>query len=216
VLVCWSIKGGVGTSVTAAALAIAAAARHPDRGALLVDAAGDQPALFGEPAPLGPGLAEWLGAGPDVSGDALALLEAPVGRCVAVVPRGRGPLRADRAATLVRQLEDESRPVVVDIGTGADAALGRELATAATTSLLVVRACPLVLPLLAELPVSPSGVIVVRHRRRTVTWQEIAEASGTTVVAELEVDPAVAAAVDAGLAHRALPRRFLRVLDGVR
>ena len=100
--------------------------------------------------------------------------------------------------------------MVVDIGNGADAALGRELATAATTSLLVVRACPLVLPRWAELPVSPSGVIVVRHRRRTVTWQEIAEASGSTVVAELEVDPAVAAAVDAGLARRALPRRFLR------
>jgi hypothetical protein len=59
-------------------------------------------------------------------------------------------------------------------------------------------------------------VIVVRHRRRTVRWPEIAEASGAPVVAELEIDPAVAAAVDAGLAHRPLPRRYLRVLDGIR
>jgi hypothetical protein len=35
-------------------------------------------------------------------------------------------------------------------------------------------------------------------------------------VAELEVDPAVAAAVDAGLRRRPLPRRFVRALDGLR
>jgi hypothetical protein len=49
-----------------------------------------------------------------------------------------------------------------------------------------------------------------------VSWQDLADAAGAPVVAELEIDPAVAAAMDAGLDRRPLPRSFLRVLDGLR
>ena len=76
-------------------------------------------------------------------------------RCVAVVPRGRGPLRAGPRCG---PRPPARRRVPARGGRhrgGADAALGRELAAAATTSLLVVRACPLVLPRLARAPGEP-------------------------------------------------------------
>src|SRR5438105_1160177 len=71
---CWSVKGGSGTTVVSAALALSVAAAGTD--ALLADLAGDVPAALGIPEPDGPGLADWLGAGPDVPGDALGHLEA--------------------------------------------------------------------------------------------------------------------------------------------
>ena len=46
---CWSVKGGSGTTVVAAALALSLARR--DEGALLVDLAGDVPAALGCPEP---------------------------------------------------------------------------------------------------------------------------------------------------------------------
>ena len=91
-----------------------------------------------------------------------------------------------------------------------------QLAVGAERSLLVARACPMALRRLEQLPTLPSGVVVVRDRRRSVTWHDVAAAAGAPVVAELEVDPAVAAAVDAGLDRRSLPRAYLRVLDGLR
>lgn len=215
-VVCWAVKGGVGTSVTAAGLALATASAGPDPGALVVDVGGDQPALFGAAGPGGLGLAEWLHAGVDVPGDALSRLEISAAPGVGIVPRGHGPLPSERSPALEEQLAAEARPVVVDLATDAGTELGRGLIEAADRSYLVVRACPLALPGLAELPAEPTGVIVVRHRRRTVRWQDIADASGAPVVAEPEIDPAVAAAVDAGLAARSLPRRFLRVLGDLR
>src|SRR3954447_24799627 len=56
---CWSVKGGSGTTVVSAALALAVAATGHD--ALLVDMGGDVPAALGVPEPAGPGLADWLG-----------------------------------------------------------------------------------------------------------------------------------------------------------
>lgn len=47
-VVCWLPKGGVGTSVVAAALALRAAADGTET--LLVDLAGDQPAILGNDA----------------------------------------------------------------------------------------------------------------------------------------------------------------------
>ena len=82
--------------------------------------------------------------------------------------------------------------------------------------MLVLRACPVELRRVERLSVRPTEVVVVRDRRRSVTWRDLADAAGAPVVAELEIDPAVAAAVDAGLAQRPLPRAFLRVLDGIR
>lgn len=213
-LVCWSVGGGSGTSVVVAGLAVAAA--RDGASVLVVDACGDQPLIFGAPEPPGLGLAQWLGTGPDVGGDALRRLEAELAPGIALLPRGDGPLGRDRAADLVEVLQGDDRFVVVDAGLAVAGEFVEALVSAADRTLVVARACPITLRRLERLPAPPSAVVVVRDRRRSVGWHDVADASGATVVAELEVDPMVAAAVDAGLDRRTLPRSFLRVLGGVR
>lgn len=213
-LVCWSVGGGVGTSVVVAGLALAAARR--DEPALVVDLGGDQPTLFGVPDPPGLGLADWLRAAPDVPVDALARLEVELVPGVDLVPRGVGDLAADRVPALGETVDGGERFAVVDAGSVTAGGAPTVLVASASRSLLVTRACPVALRRLEHLPAVPTGIVVVRDRRRSVTWQDVVAASGVPVLAELEVDPAVAAAVDAGLNRRPLPRGFLRVLDGIR
>src|SRR4051794_41952681 len=86
---CWSVKGGSGTTVVSAALALAVAATGHD--ALLVDMGGDVPAALGVPEPAGPGLADWLGAAEGVGGGAPAPLEGDGGGSLSLLP-ARGPL----------------------------------------------------------------------------------------------------------------------------
>ncbi len=105
--------------------------------------------------------------------------------------------------------------MVIDVGQVVVDPFRRAVAGAARTSLLVTRACPLAQRRVGELPVRPTGVVVVRDHRRSVSWQSVAAACVAPVVAELDVDPAVGAAVDAGLANRPLPRSFLRALAAV-
>lgn len=83
---CWSSKGGSGTSVVAAALAIAAA-RRPN-GSLLVDLCGDQPAVLGRAEPDGPGVLDWLADGVDAPPDALGRLEIDVVPGLRLLPAG--------------------------------------------------------------------------------------------------------------------------------
>ena len=58
-IVCWSVKGGSGTTVVASTLALVHAAQS-SRGALIVDLAGDVPAVLGLAEPTGIGASEWL------------------------------------------------------------------------------------------------------------------------------------------------------------
>lgn len=100
---CWSAKGGSGTTVVAAALAIVLARRSP-AGALLVDLDGDLPAALGLPEPVRPGVAEWLAAGAEVPPDGLRRLEIDVPAAsgsVRLVPAGRAGAGAGLALDLV-------------------------------------------------------------------------------------------------------------------
>lgn len=99
---------------------------------------------------------------------------------------------------------------MVDAGTA-----GAAVAPAADRSLLVVRACPLDLAAVAAEPTIPTGVVVVRPRARSTSCADLADAAGAPVLAELDLDPAVGRAVDAGLALRPLPRSYLRALGAV-
>lgn len=213
-ITCWSVKGGVGTTVVSSALATTLARVHAlAGGALLVDLAGDVPATLGLPDPGDPGLTDWLGAGPDVAADALARLEVSVAPDLALLPRGRGAAGSrERHEVLVRLLAADPRPVVVDAGVvGADGA-ALPLVAEATRSLLVTRACYLALRRAVDLPVRPSGVVLLREPGRAITLAEVEAVVGAPVVADVPVDPSVARAVDAGvLAHR-VPRVLARPL----
>ncbi len=81
----WSVKGGAGVSVVAAALAQRCALDGPT---VLVDLAGDQPAVLGLADP-GPGVTEWLHTA-ERSAEALGRLALDVSRNWTLVPRGRG------------------------------------------------------------------------------------------------------------------------------
>ena len=212
---CWSVKGGVGTTVVASALAISRA-RVAGDDVLLVDLDGDVPAALGVDA-RGPGLADWFAAGADVPADGLARLEEPVAPGLSVLPRGNGPLDAPgRADVLAGLLAGAGRRVVVDCGVvepGRPASLA--LAATATHSLLVTRACYLALRRAQALPVRPSGVVCVSEPGRALSRLDLQRVIGAPVRAEVPVDPGIARLIDAGLLVSHFPRRLGRVLGRV-
>ena len=92
-LALWSPKGGSGTSVFAASLALVLA-RGAASGCRLADLDGDQPAIFGLGAEPELGLLDWLAAGPETPTEALDRL------AVEVAPRRRvAPARRPGSAT---------------------------------------------------------------------------------------------------------------------
>jgi MinD-like ATPase involved in chromosome partitioning or flagellar assembly len=209
---CWSAKGGAGTTVVAASLALLLARRNPG-GALFADLAGDAPAVLGLPEPTSPGLAGWLAAGRDVPADALGRLEVTtVETRLRLLPRGDGPLAAERADVLGQLLATDPRPVVADCGSGL---VGAPLAIAAgaTRSILVTRPCFLALRRALTAPLQPSEVVLLTEPGRSLTRLDVEDCVGAPVVAEVAVDPAVARAVDAGLLATRLPRSFARDLS---
>lgn len=222
VVSCWSTKGGAGTTVVAAAIALLLARRHG--AALFVDVAGDGPAVLGLPEPTGPGVADWLAVGAEVAPDGLTRLERAVTDGLGLLPRGGGQLaRPDRAEVLAGVLAAEPRGVVVDAGClggrGAGRSVGSEdeevrriLASSAQPSLLVTRPCYLALRRAVDCPVRASGLVVVDEPGRALGAADVADVLGVPVVAEVAFDPGVARAVDAGLLASRLPRVLDRSL----
>lgn len=199
VIACWSAKGGAGTTVVASALALRIARRTPS-GVVLVDAAGDAPAVLGLPEPDGPGLAGWLRSGGSEP-------PADVAACpgLSLIPRGDGPLAADRADPLSRTLGSAGRPVVVDCGSAPEG-VAAVLAERADQSILVTRPCYLALRRFVTVPLpTPTGVIVIRQPGRVLSGDDVAAAVGARIVAEIDIDPAVARSVDAGLLATRVP-----------
>lgn len=213
VVSCWSAKGGSGTTVVAVSLALVLAARGGS-GVLLVDLAGDAPAVLGLADPGGPGLAAWAAAGAEVPADALSRLEVPVRPGLELLPRGAGALVADRLDLLGALLAADHRTVVVDCGTIAADSPAVGLAAGATTSLLVIRPCYLALRRAAAAPIRPSAAVVVAEPGRALDRADVEAVIGVPVTAEVAVEPGVARAVDAGLLASRLPRGLQRALRG--
>ncbi len=210
-IACWSAKGGSGTTVVSIALA-ACLARSSPGGALLADLGGDIPAVLGLPDPCGPGLDDWLATGDAVPADALSRLEIAGPAGLGVLCGGTGGTPAPgRAEVLAALLGADPRPVVVDCGSGLHGP-GLTLAASASTSLLVVRPCYLALRHAVQAPVRPSGIILVREAGRSLGRSDVEQVLGAPVRAELDVDPAIARAVDAGLWPVRLPRSVQRAL----
>lgn len=192
---CWSTKGGSGTTVVAAALALSSPS-------LAVDLAGDLPAVLGLPEPAGPGVLDWLSAPDDVGPDALARIELAATPQLGLLPTGHGQPRPVRWAPLARALSESERHVVVDAGRWP---VAPELLGAADRSLLVVRPCYLALRRAAAVPVRPTGVVLVVEEGRALGRRDVEQVLGVPVVAEVPVVPAVARAVDAGLLAGRVP-----------
>lgn len=214
VTVCWSPKGGSGTTVTAVGCAIAAAHQSPV-GALGIDLADDWPAVLGITAPQGASLTDWLESADRVAHDALARLEHSVSignKTLGLLtggPFGRAGHEAyvGSLARLVEQVKADGRPCFVDAAAAPGAARS-ELIANCDRSLLVVRACYLALRLVAQTKDRVDGVILLDEPGRALTEQDVSEVVGAPVVARLVVARAVARSVDSGLFGRRLPREL--------
>ncbi len=224
-LALWSPKGGVGTSVLAAAVALAVArdgrstvrpgvspagsppAADPPEGRL-VDLTGDQPAVLGLGADPELGVGDWLAAGPEAPPDALARLGVAVTSGLVLLPRGAAIAGAPAAAgtALAHALRGGSVSVVVDCGTAPDPAT-RAFAEAADTTLVVLRPCYLGLRRAVhhELLAATDGVVVVEEPGRALGTKEVTEVLDLPVVAEVPLKHEVARAVDAGVLVTRMP-----------
>jgi MinD-like ATPase involved in chromosome partitioning or flagellar assembly len=212
VIACWSVKGGSGTSVVAASLALILAERSQPPGALLVDLAGDSAAVLGLAEPV-TGVREWLAAGDTAPADSLARLEVDAAPNLRLLPAGllAPPTTAARGEVLAALLGDDPRPIVIDAGVlSGEVAL--TVAASATVSLLVVRPCYLALRRAVSAPLRPSGVVLVGEVGRALGRADVEAVLGVPVRAEVMIDPAVARAVDAGVLASRLPKPLARAL----
>jgi MinD-like ATPase involved in chromosome partitioning or flagellar assembly len=207
---CWSVKGGSGTTVVAAALALVLAESSPE-GVVLVDAAGDLPNVLGLEDPEGPGLADWLAAD-QATAEALDRLLVDVGPGLHLLPWLGGPPPGPGAAErLLEALARERRRVVVDCGSGGGA-FALDVAAAATVSLLVLRPCYVGLRRALAAPIRPSGVVLVSEPGRSLRRADVEDVLGVPVRVEVPWHEGVARAVDAGLLTRGLPKPLARAL----
>ncbi|MEZ5274570.1 MAG: cellulose synthase operon protein YhjQ/BcsQ [Ilumatobacteraceae bacterium] len=211
-LILCSAKGGSGTTVVAASLALLHAQRGP---CLLVDLAGDLPAALGIAEPPGPGVHDWLSSS---VADAASLLRLAVEVTdgLRLIPCGSVPASADaqrvpaeRWDTLGMVLSTAHAMVVVDAGTGGP---HPALLPRAERTLLVTRSCYLSLRRVARLGFAPSGAVLVQEPGRALRRADVEHALGTPVVAEVPWDPAVARMVDAGILASRLPTSISRPL----
>jgi hypothetical protein len=112
---------------------------------------------------------------------------------------------------LAALLDTDPRVVVADCGTLPEGAAAT-VAASAERGVLVTRPCFLALRRAARAAVRPTEAILVAEPGRSLTRRDLEAALGVPVVAVVEVDPAVARAVDAGLLSSRLPRGLGREL----
>ena len=215
----WSVKGGVGTSVVAAATAVRLASE--DRETTLVDLTGDQPALLGMiagAAPSEPGIGDWVAAGDGVAADAIGRLLEDVAPGLRLLRDGTQPALVDQTADgenqrsrLVLALEMLARigPVVVDAGLD-PFELRTDLA-ASHRPVCVLRSCYLALNRAQRTSGPYDWVVLVEEPGRALRVRDVAAAVGASSVKRVAWDPRVARSVDAGTIVSMLPpplRRF--------
>jgi MinD-like ATPase involved in chromosome partitioning or flagellar assembly len=202
--VCWSAKGGSGTTVVAASLALVLSRSRPT---VLVDLAGDVPAALGLAEPTGPGISDWLSS---AAADAASLerLAVDAGDGLSIVHGGSDVTVAPaRWSHLVEVLVATRWSVVIDAGLGpTPTPLHRD------GSLLVTRPCFLSIRRATSIGGAPSAVVLVDEPGRALSRDDIERAVGAPVVARVPWDPAVARAVDAGLLRSRLPRSIAHPL----
>lgn len=222
VIICWAAKGGSGTTVLASALALR------DRGpTLLVDLDGEVPRVLGLAEPDRPGVSEW--AASDAPASHLDDLLIPIRDGRSLLPwRVGGPTEhalrdvdRGRLRDLGEWLRRRGQPcdaggraggsrVIVDAGTGEPPP---QLLAAADQVLLVTRRCYLALGRTRRVESRITGVVVVDEPWRGLSSRDVEASVGAPVVATVDLDPAVARAVDAGLLMQRLPSGYSRRLE---
>ena len=209
-IVCWSVKGGSGTTVVASTLALVHAEKSP-RGALIVDLAGDVPAVLGLAEPSGIGVGEWFTQNENSSRMALQSIAIQATANLQLISRGATPINASANFTeLSASLATFDLPVVIDAGCGVVSA---DLLARASSSLLITRPCYLSLRRAAQLNVAPTGVVLINEHGRALGKRDVESVIGAPVIAEITFDPVISRAVDAGLLASRLPSVLAKQLS---
>ena len=204
-----SPKGGTGTSVVAASLAIVSSSSSPT---LLVDLAGDQAAILGLPQP--PiGLSDWA------NGMTYREFDEIISLChdnLYLAPTGTfdfETLNANAWDKLLRALSlkhSEGYNIIVDLGR-ADIPLA--LRKIVDTCYLVTRPCYLALRRAVDLETAFSGVIVVNEPDRVLTSRDVESVLKLKCVAEIPYTSEISRRVDSGLLKSRLPMTLQSVLS---
>ena len=204
-----SPKGGTGTSVVAASLAIVSSSSTPT---LLVDLAGDQAAILGLPQP--PiGLSDWA------NGMTYREFDEIVSLChdnLYLAPTGTfdfETLNANAWDKLLRALSlkhSEGYNIIVDLG---QADIPLALRKIVDTCYLVTRPCYLALRRAVDLETAFSGVIVVNEPDRVLTSRDVESVLKLKCVAEIPYTSEISRRVDSGLLKSRLPMTLQSVLS---
>lgn len=204
---CWAAKGGSGTTVVVAALALSSPVAP-----VIVDLAGDLPAALGLPEPAGPGVYDWLAS--DTPADLLGDLMVPVDDQTSLLPAGRpiAHIGLERWDTFIDALGQLGAPVIIDAGTGIPPTVLHDLVD---RTFLVTRACYLALRRAIAAPFRSHGAVLVDEPGRALRPDDVESALGIPIIARIPIDPAIARAVDAGLLATRLPRHLRVDLGGV-
>ena len=211
-IVCWSVKGGSGTTVVASTLALMRAAES-QRGALLVDLAGDVPAVLGLAEPSGPGISDWFAHCDLGSRMTLQSIAIQATANLQIIARGSKQLDVDENfIDLCAALKTFDLPIIVDAGCGLPSP---DLLAHASSSLLVTRPCYLSLRRAAQLSVSPTGIVLINEAGRALGKHDVEAVIGAPVIAEIIFDAAIARAVDAGLLASRIPTIMSKQLAAV-
>ena len=213
-IVCWSVKGGSGTTVVASTIALMRAAES-QRGALLVDLAGDVPAVLGLAESSGPGINDWFANCDHGSRMTLQSIAIQATANLQIIARGSKHLDAKENrnfSELYAALKTFDLPIIVDAGCGLPSP---DLLANASSSLLITRPCYLSLRRAAQLSVSPTGIVLINEAGRALGKHDVEAVIGAPVVAEIDFDSAIARAVDAGLLASRIPTIMSKQLTAV-
>ena len=211
-LALWSPKGGSGTSVVAAALALVAAARGETR---LADLGGDQPAILGLP-PLASfaTLVDWLAGGASSPTEWLDDMALPVVPGLSLLPGGPAAAAAPEAGAALAVALRDSETAIVDVGSGADRidGAGRAVVDIADAAVIVMRPCYLGLRAAVADPRlgASAGVVVIEEPGRALDGEDVASVLGLPVIGRFPYRAEIARAVDAGVLRDRLPAALSR------
>lgn len=207
---CWSTKGGSGTTVVAAALALSRALSGNQ--VFLVDACGDLPATLGIAEPTTRGLTDWL-ASSKSEPSTLTDYFVPVTANVSLLPKGtidEFVLHSDSLTRLSRALHNVGGCTIVDFGRQI---AHLDLREHALRSILVVRPCYLALRRATQSP-KPDAIVIIEEPGRALTTHDVQRLIGAPVMAKIPIDPTIARSVDSGLLATRLPPTLATAIHG--
>jgi MinD superfamily P-loop ATPase len=204
ITICWSVKGGSGTSTVAAALTMLSPTEI--NGPLLVDLCGDSATLLGINAAANVGLSDWFAsqADPQILDTLCVQTKSGINVLPTLSPVENYERRSEEFASWLTE-QSAKRHVVIDAGQNLCSVSNAQL-------LLVVRPCYLAIRRAVSSGEHPTGIVLVREVERSLTNADIEAAVGAPIIAEIPIDPMIARAIDAGLSNARLPRSLTRPL----